>query len=48
MPAMFLLHLCECFVHHEMSFAVAAAAMEFRETYACKKMYSVKKHVTVK
>ena len=37
MLAMFLLHLYECFVHHDMSFAVAAAAIEFRETYACKK-----------
>lgn len=45
---MFLLHLYECFVHRDMPFAVAAAANEFRETYACNKMYSIEQRVTVK
>lgn len=49
MLAMFLLHLYECFVRHDMSFAVvAAAAIEFREIYAYYKIYSIDKHVTVK
>ena len=48
--AMFLLHLYECFVHHDTSFVVAAAAaaIEFREMYACYKIYSIETHVTVK
>ena len=46
MLAMF--HLYECFVHHDMSFVVAAAAIEFREIYAHFKTDSIEKHVTVK
>ena len=45
MLAMFLLHLYECFVHHDTSFVVAAAAIEFKEIYACFKIYSIEKHV---
>ena len=48
MLAMFLLHLYGCFVHCDTSFAVAAAASEFKETCTCNKMYSIEKHVTVK
>ena len=48
MFAMFLLHLYECFVRHDMSSVVAAATIEFREIYAHYKIYSIEKDVTVK
>lgn len=41
MLATFLPHLYECFVRHDMSFVVVAAAIEFREIYAPYKIYSI-------
>ena len=43
MLAMFLPHLYECFVRHDTSFVVAAVAIEFKEIYACYKIYSIEK-----